>query len=69
MSAPSGLMNRWLYAEGKPGMKFAVPLRDELGIGVAMWTALPAGQFPLEELNAYLATALAVDGGSDEDAA
>ncbi len=59
VGAPSGLMNRWLFAEGKPGSKFIVPLLDSLGIGVRSWTSPPAGDFPLEDLQRFLADALA----------
>jgi len=50
VGAQSGLVNRWLYGEGKPGGKFLPAIVDELGIELRAWNRLPAGKFPIEEI-------------------
>ncbi len=46
----SGLVNRWLYAFGKPGLKFLPKVRDELNIEIDAFSTAPTGPWPLDEL-------------------
>lgn len=67
----TGLFNRWLYGEGRPGLVYLDKVERVTGATSDDFRRAPQGPFPLDELEAFASEwrAARTGTGGSEDAA